>query len=389
MGSSLQKIIMFVCKALWSWWQQEKVRCVCVCVCVLFLDCMYLPLPPFQVNHEKRARNHVSSWMPLMPNSSKVILLSDSEDSSLGSLFPFVVIPPPPSPPVLTGFQAAQRRFIRGLCRLVELYRDDPSAPVWVYLMDDDAFMHPPNMAYLVTQLDPTLPHYYAEMCGGLPSVPFACGGGGIFISFYNLHKAYRALQTCYLALVGPMGQYDVAVSHCFANAGIEGSGRPEFCSQPPLYYMPAGKGQAFNRTLFLRAVSYHYITKEYGLLFQKMIHEIPWWPSNTTLPSGVEPLIPSISATWPKKRDHLQSAVTVEFGAPTTLLEPPHVETEHTATQDAAPNVMVSKIMVDILKNPKLSEEQKQARLAELQLLWQNGSTSSENIQMLKDFRG
>jgi hypothetical protein len=246
-----------------------------------------------------------------MPNASKLFILSDAEDAALAERFSFIVFPKTDSS--LSGFQAAQRRFIQGFARLVEIYRDDPSAPVWVYMMDDDAFLHPPHLTELLVSLDPFKPLFYAEMCGGLPSVAFACGGGGILISMYNLQRAYRALQSCYIELHGPMGQYDVAISHCLANAGISGEGRPEFCSQPPSYYMPSGKGQGFNHALFLKAISFHYVTKDYATLYGKLIHKVPWWPTTTQGPAGAS--IPTMTDTWPRKRRQQMSLdIVVEF---------------------------------------------------------------------------
>ena len=229
------------------------------------------------INHKIRASLHLQTWTRLMPNASQqVLFISDRPDPALA---PVPVLALTPDDATRNGMQAAQWRFIRALATLAD--RDfGGAAPKWIYMMDDDAFLNVPHMAELLPKLEAAVgaPKYFAEVCGMVGGVPFACGGGGMMLSLPTLRGAWRQLRTCHLAREGQMGQYDVAIAHCFEAAGISLEGRPEFCSQPPAYYDPNGKpGPGY--TLFLRQISFHYVTRRMTAFHQKVLDEKPLWP--------------------------------------------------------------------------------------------------------------
>ncbi len=51
---------------------------------------------------------------------------------------------------------------------------------------------------------------------------------------------------------------------------------------------MPNGK-PAHMQKEFLNYVSFHYVTADMGLLYKKLIYNVPWWPSTSQLPNGVD----------------------------------------------------------------------------------------------------
>jgi hypothetical protein len=229
------------------------------------------------INHKTRAALHLQTWTRLMPNASEQVMFVSNKDDK--ALEPIPVLALTPDDLTLNGFHSAQWRFIRALATLAN--RTWPGgAPKWVYMLDDDAFLHVPHMAAMLATLEGEVgaPKYFAEICSMLGGVPFPCGGGGMLVSLPTLRGAWRQLQTCHLARDGQMGQYDVAVSHCFEAAGISLQGRAEFCSQPPGYYDPNGK-VGTGHEAFLRQISFHYVTRRITAFHEKILAEKPLWP--------------------------------------------------------------------------------------------------------------
>ncbi len=240
------------------------------------LDSLLVLVATGSINHKSRAALHLESWIKLMPNASRqVMFVSDRVDAALAPV-PVTALTPEES--WRSGFRAAQWRFIRALATVGD--RDfGGMAPKWVYLMDDDAFMHVPNMAHMLPKLKDTEAKYYGDLCGSIGGVYFPCGGAGLLFSFRNLRKAWRQLKTCHLAKDGQMGQYDVAISHCLDAANLKLEVRAEFCSQPPAYYVPNKGKPGTGMADFLRQISFHYVTLLIPSFYQKVINEIPLWP--------------------------------------------------------------------------------------------------------------
>ncbi len=136
------------------------------------------------------------------------------------------------------------------------------SPPRWVLMLDDDSLLNPTNLVKLLPKLDPAKPLMYAQVCAEQAGIPFPCGGGGILMSLQTLRRSRRALESCYLPWGGDMGQYDVAVSHCFLSAGVALQARGEFSSHRPSHYTEEfGKGRHM-KAQFANPVTFHYVVK-------------------------------------------------------------------------------------------------------------------------------
>jgi hypothetical protein len=92
------------------------------------LQSLFVAVATGQVNHKTRALLHLNSWIKLMPNASTgVTFVSDSDDPALA---PVPVLRLPNDEPGRSGFQAAQKRFVRALAAIGE--RDFERPPKWV-----------------------------------------------------------------------------------------------------------------------------------------------------------------------------------------------------------------------------------------------------------------
>ena len=161
--------------------------------------------------------------------------------------------------------------------------------PRWVLMLDDDSLLNPVNLAKLLPKLDPAQPLIYAQVCAEQAGIPFPCGGGGILMSLQTLRRSRRALESCYLPWGGDMGQYDVAISHCFLAAGVALQPRGEFSSHRPSHYTEEfGKGRHL-KAQFANPVTFHYVVKEMQGMYQQILDMEPLWPAKNFTSGSAE----------------------------------------------------------------------------------------------------
>ena len=232
-------------------------------------------------NHETRAKLQMRTWMTLMPAPQHTLVFVTEENSAHLAPLPVLVFPMS-SDEVKEEkpYRSAQRRFLRALVLMAKHEFAGQSPPTWVLMLDDDSLLDPVNLAKLLPKLDPARPRIYAQVCAEQAGIPFPCGGGGILMSLQTLRRSRRALESCYLPWGGDMGQYDVAISHCFLAAGVAVEARGEFSSHRPSHYTEEfGKGRHL-KAQFANPVTFHYVVKEMEGMYRQILDMEPLWPA-------------------------------------------------------------------------------------------------------------
>ena len=233
---------------------------------VLTLSDLFVAVMTGGAMHQTRCQAIKLGYGATLP-PGHLIFYSDADDPSLPA---YKVISPRPKNTPFSEHQWAQKKWVPALIRG---YADATRlGTTWTLVADDDTFVIPRNVLRVLQDYDGTSSdQLVGQQCGQANGMRSMCGGAGWAMSASLHKKLANVLPACadrfflpYSKARGGMveTQSDRFLGRCFKHMlRVPLTDRPEFNSQPPLFY-ETSLGRFDRPRGYGRAATFHYVTK-------------------------------------------------------------------------------------------------------------------------------